>query len=130
MQISPCLLRFFTDQFALLYHTLIVTSKGGMYMQPVKSLVRDNNNLQGHSSANDMRQALEFQTQNNVRITHNEDARIDGQVADPVTNQTHNATLTSSDFGLSWQCTCGSNGGTAGGGNMCPHALATALTAQ
>ena len=98
-------------------------------MEPVRSLVT-NSNLQSHASANDMQQGREYMTQNQVRITHREDARIDGQVADPATQQTHNVTLTSGDFGLSWTCSCGSSGGTSSEAMMCPHTIAVALAAQ
>jgi uncharacterized Zn finger protein len=98
-------------------------------MQPVRSLIRSNN-PQSHASSADVLQGQEYFSQNQTRITHTEDANIQGEVKDPVSNQTYQVTFTGGDFGLSWQCTCGSNGGTAGGAMMCPHAVAVALAAQ
>jgi hypothetical protein len=98
-------------------------------MQPVRSLIT-NNNLQSNASSADMLQGREYFTQNQARVTHTEDANIQGEVKDPSANQTYQVTFTGGDFGLSWQCTCGSNGGTSGSAMMCPHAVAVGLAAQ
>jgi uncharacterized Zn finger protein len=98
-------------------------------MQPVRSLLTSDN-LRRHASGAIMQQGQEYFGQNNVRVTYRDDARIIAQVADPTTNNTYNTTLTGSDFGLSWQCTCGSSGGSSGEGAMCAHSYAAALAAQ
>ncbi|HSE61400.1 MAG TPA: hypothetical protein VLA88_03845 [Candidatus Saccharimonadales bacterium] len=98
-------------------------------MQPARTLI-DNNTLRTHASTQDMQQGQEYFSQNQARATHIEDARIDGQIADPTLQQTYNTVLASSAFGLSWQCTCGSTGSTSGGSRMCSHVVATALAAQ
>jgi uncharacterized Zn finger protein len=98
-------------------------------VQPIKTLLT-NDNLRKHADGNTTQQGQEYFSQNHVRLTHQEDTRVNGQVADPTTSQTYNVQMTGSDFGLSWQCSCGSNGGSSGEGIMCPHTYAVALAAQ